>query len=202
MWDFISTSVWRCRTRFSDVLDGRGMYEWHAWKGWWVLYRVTRIHVQTDIRRMCIYICIGWRTINLSWTWGSNGWYGPEMNNSRGASKRAWPRGGPPDNVRGTPLLREWDVGPCNLYTAITRYVVIFLSSCQNVLARFRGIRLPLRFWVPIVMKQVGIDSDRNYSVFLRNAIEIWNNLIIPIGIYFNLFHDKSPDSWRDGIGD
>lgn len=44
--------------------------------------------------------------------------------------------GAPPYHVRGTPLPREWDVGPRNLYTAITRHAVIILLLMPNILAR------------------------------------------------------------------
>lgn len=121
MWSFISTSVWRCRTRFSDVRNGRGMNEWHAWKGWWALYRTIRTHLRADIGR--IYICIGWRTI--TWTWGSNGWYSPEMNNSRGASKRAWPCGGSPRRRPGhstTARMGREPAQPLHGYYTTRRY--------------------------------------------------------------------------------
>jgi len=42
-----------------------------------------------------------------------------------------------------------------------------------------------------IYHEKIGMDSDRNYSIFIVSSKE---NEIIPIGIHSNMFHDKYPD--------
>lgn len=129
-WSFISTSVWRCRTCFTDVRDGRGMNEWHAWKGWWALYRATRTHVH-------IYIHIyTWADVRSREREGPTADTAPKwIIHEERASERGH-AGAPPYHVRGTPLPREWDVGPRNLYMAITRHAVIIPLLMPNILAR------------------------------------------------------------------